>query len=110
MRSNSLNPGFLLFSLDIPSMSRAWVDEKKFCSGFPFLRFAENMSRYWGAFSGFTKFRRPERPTAQKQDKKIAGRSRLQSPRHVKNQLPKRTAGNGFALFLIYPYMFLIKG
>ena len=36
MRSNSLNPGFLLFSLDIPSISRAWVDEKKFCSGFPF--------------------------------------------------------------------------
>ena len=38
---------------------------------FLFLRFAENMSRYWDAFSGFTKFRRPERPTAQKQDKKM---------------------------------------
>ena len=79
--------------------------KSNFVPVFLFLRFAENMSRYWGASSGFTKFRRPERPTAQKQDKKIAGRSRLQSPRHVKNQLPKRTAGNGFALFLIYPYM-----
>lgn len=84
--------------------------KRNFVPVFLFLRFAENMSRYWGAFSEFTKFCKSERPTAQKQDKKIAGRSRLQSPRHVKNQLPKRTAGNGFALFLIYPYMFLIKG
>ena len=83
--------------------------KSNFVPVFLFLRFAENMSSYWAAFSGFTIFRRPERPTAQKQDKKIAGRSRLQSPRYVKNQLPKRTAGNGFALFLIYPYMFLIK-
>ena len=29
------------------------------------------MSRYWGAFSGFTKFFKSERPTALKQDKKL---------------------------------------
>ena len=84
--------------------------KRNFVPVFLFLRFAEKMSRYWGAFSEFTKFYTPEQSTAQKQDKKIAGRSRFQSPQHVKNQLPKRTAGNGFALFLIYPYMFLIKG
>ena len=35
--------------------------KRNFVPVFLFLRFAENMSRYWGAFSGFTKFRRPER-------------------------------------------------
>ena len=45
--------------------------KRNFVSVFLFLRFAENMSRYWGAFSGFTKFFKSERPTAQKQDKKL---------------------------------------
>ena len=45
--------------------------KRNFVSVFLFLRFAENMSRYWDAFSGFTKFFKSERPTAQKQDKKL---------------------------------------
>ena len=45
--------------------------KRNFVPVFLFLRFAENMSRYWGAFSEFTKFCKSERPTAQKQDKKL---------------------------------------
>lgn len=52
MRSNSLNPGFLLFSLDIPSISRAWVDEKKFCSGFPFSPFCRKYVQILGRIFG----------------------------------------------------------
>lgn len=84
--------------------------KRNFVPVFLFLRFAENMSRYWDAFSGFTKFRRPGAAHRTKAGQKNCRQKPPPKPAACKKQLPKRTAGNGFALFLIYPYMFLIKG
>ena len=92
MRSNSLNPGFLLFSLDIPSISCAWVDEKKFCSGFPFSPFCRKYVQILGRIFGIYQISQAGAAHRTKAGQKIAGRSRLQSPRHVKNQLPCNTA------------------
>jgi len=110
MRSNSLNPGFLLFSLDIPSISRAWVDEKKFCSGFPFSPFCRKYVQILGRIFGIYQISQAGAAHRTKAGQKNCRQKPPPKPAACKKQLPKRTAGNGFALFLIYPYMFLIKG
>jgi hypothetical protein len=86
------------------------VDEKKFCSGFPFFSVLPKICPDIGAhFRDLPNFSSLSGPPHKSRTKNCR-QEPPPKPAACKNQLPKRTAGNGFALFLIYPYMFLIKG